>query len=107
MKTCIGLFLLACGLLFLISAAVSLFRFRTALNRMHGAALGDSLGLLLTLAGAVLLSPVTVSLPKLLLILFFFFLTSPVATHLIAKTEIEYHGELHRANREYKEEDRT
>ena len=104
MRTVIGLLLLLAGLVFLVSAALSLFRFRVTLNRMHGAALGDSLGLLLTLSGVAVLSPVSASLLKLLLILVFFFLTSPVATHLIAKTEIEFSDDGHR---DYEEEDRT
>ena len=104
MSIFIGIIFLIGGLLFLVSAVYSLFRFRFPLNRMHGAALGDSLGLILTLLGVAFLTGFTVSAWKLLLILAFFMLSSPVATHLIAKTEVELHGNSYW---EYEEEDRT
>ena len=100
----LGILCLAAGLFFLVSAVYSLFHFKTPLNRMHGAALGDSRGLLLTLLGVALLMGFTAAAWKLLLIAVFFMLTSPVATHLIAKTEVELHGNEYW---EYEEEDRT
>ena len=104
MRVVIGTVFLVGGLLFLASAVYSLFRFRFPLNRMHGAALGDSLGLILTLIGVAFLMGFTAVSWKLLLILVFFMLSSPVATHLIARTEVELHGNSYR---EYEEEDRT
>lgn len=104
MRNIVGLLCLAGGLFFLISAVYSLFRFRVPLNRMHGAALGDSLGLILTLLGVAVLMGFTAASWKLLLILAFFMFTSPVASHLIAKTEVELHGNDYW---EYEEEDRT
>lgn len=104
MRTIIGIVCLLGGLFFLASAVYSLFRFKAPLNRMHGAALGDSLGLILTLLGVAFLTGFTVSAWKLLLILAFFMLSSPVATHLIAKTEVELYGNEYW---EYEEEDRT
>ena len=104
MRTIIAHACLIGGLFFLLSAVYSLFRFRSPLNRMHGAALADSLGLLLTLLGVGLLMGFTASAWKLLLIAVFFMLSSPVATHLIAKAEVEIHGNSYR---EYEEEDRT
>ena len=104
MRVIIGVCFLIGGLLFLASAVYSLFHFRFPLNRMHGAALGDSLGLILTLIGVGFFMGFTAATWKLLLILVFFMLSSPVATHLIAKAEVEIHGNSYR---EYEEEDRT
>lgn len=97
-----SLFLLA-GLFFFFSAVLGLFRFDCVLNRMHAAALGDTMGLLLTVIGSVILRGFTAATLKLLLIPLFFFLTSPVTSHLIAKIEVLYHGNMYQ---EYQEEDR-
>ena len=43
--------LMALGLFFEISAVIGVFRFRCALNRMHAAALGDTMGIFLMLLG--------------------------------------------------------
>lgn len=104
MRMILGVLFLAGGLFFLVSAVYSLFRFHFPLNRMHGAALGDSMGLILTLVGTALLMGFTAAAWKLLLILAFFMLSSPVATHLIARAEVEFHGNDYW---EYEEEDRT
>ena len=99
-STILAFVFLALGTFFFLSEIIGLFRFRHTLNRMHAAALGDTLGLLCCIIGIVLLRGFSFASLKLILIPVFVFLTSPVTSHLLAKTEVEYHGN---GNGEYKE----
>mgnify|MGYP001001362536 CR=1 FL=1 len=76
------------GLLVFILSLIGVFRFKYVLNRMHAAALGDTLGLGLIVVGLIILSVNFFTSAKLLLIIFFFWLSSPIATHSIAKVEM-------------------
>src|SRR5574344_1919143 len=87
--TAVGLILFCFGLFVFFSAVLGLFRFRTALNRMHAAAVGDALGIFCVLAGLVLLHGLTLPAFKTLLILLFLWLTSPVTSHLLARMELD------------------
>lgn len=80
--------LLAFGLFILLTGVVAQYRFRYVLNRMHAASMGDSLGLFLViLALCVSLNDGWV-IVKLLLVGLFLWLTSPTASHLIARLEL-------------------
>lgn len=87
-----------------ITEVLGLFRFRYVLDRMHAAALGDTLGIFLVVLGVIILRGALLPSLKLLLIPVFLFLTSPVVTHLLAEAEVLEHG---CRNCEYREEDRT
>lgn len=83
----LGTVCLCGGLFFLVSAVVGNYRFKFALNRMHAAALGDTLGLLGVVLGICFyegLGPTTV---KLLAIVALLWITSPVSSHLIMLME--------------------
>ena len=95
-------FLLAAFLF--ITEVIGLFRFRYVLDRIHAAALGDTMGIALVVLGVIILRGAVLPGLKLLLIPIFLFLTSPVLTHLLAKAEVLEHR---CANCEYEEEDRT
>jgi multicomponent Na+:H+ antiporter subunit G len=84
----LGLALLAFGLFVFFSAVLGLYRLDYVLNRMHAAAVGDALGIFCILAGLILLHGWSLSALKTLLILVFLWLTSPVASHLIAEMEV-------------------
>lgn len=85
--TALGLAFLAFGAFTFFTAVLGLYRFDHALNRMHAAAVGDALGIFCILAGVIFLqAPETLAL-KTLLILVFLWITSPVASHLIAQVE--------------------
>ena len=76
------------GLFVLVTATLGLFRFRYVLNRIHATALADTLAVLTILAGLALawgFTPVTL---KLLAVVAFLWLTSPVASHLIGRLEV-------------------
>ena len=80
-------------------AAIAIFgtyRFKYVLNRMHAAALVDTLVILLSLIGLMFLSgevfastseTVFVTL-KLLLVVLFLWFASPVSSHLISRLEV-------------------
>lgn len=87
--TAAGLALLLFGLFVFFSAVLGLFRLKYVLNRMHAAAVGDALGIFCILAGLMLLHGWSLSAAKTLLIFLFLWLTSPVASHLIAEMEVQ------------------
>ncbi len=82
------------GLAVLISGVFGVFRFRYALNRIHAAALNDTVGIALTLLGVIVaegLSPIGI---RLALVAVFLWATSPVASHLLGRLEITANDEL-------------
>jgi len=75
------------GLCVYVIGVFGIFKFRFILNRMHSAAILDTMGLffiLLSLAVAKGFCAITI---KGFLILLFLWLTGPVSSHLIAKME--------------------
>ena len=74
------------GLLVFISAAIGVNKFKRALNRIHAAALGDTLGILFM--GLVVWKGISFASFKLLLVVLFFWLASPVAGHMISRLEV-------------------
>ena len=98
--TVLGLAVFLFGLFVLFTAVLGLFRFDYVLNRMHAAAVGDTLGLFCILIGLILFHGWSLSAAKTLLILVFLWLTSPVASHLIAEMEIWTISDIHSECRE-------
>lgn len=86
--------LIACSMFFFLSAAFGVNRFRHALNRIHAAALADTLGMLFLAAGLVIRRGFCFTSAKLLAIVFFFWIASPVASHMIGQLEIETDNDL-------------
>ena len=87
-----SLFILA-GLLVFISGVIGIFRIKYALNRLHSAAMLDSLGLLLITAGLIVIYGISYESVKLLLILGLFWIASPVCSHLLAALEVSTNPE--------------
>ena len=98
-----GICFLLSGFLF-VTEIIGLFRFRYVLDRMHAAALGDTMGIVFLVLGVIILRGAVLPGLKLLLIPLFLFLTSPVLTHMLAEAEVLNHG---CANCEYEEEIRA
>lgn len=86
--TGVGLTFLLFGLFVFFTAVLGLYRFDYVLNRMHAAAVGDALGIFCILIGLIFLHGITLPAFKTLLILVFLWMTSPVASHLIAEMEV-------------------
>lgn len=82
----VGLLLLGLGIFVLELFGV--YKFKYVLNRMHAAAMGDTLGLGAFLTGLILLSGFNITSVKLALIIVFLWLASPVASHLISRLEV-------------------
>ena len=83
-----GVGLLLLGLCVFALELFGVFKFKYVLNRMHAAAMGDTLGLGASLTGLILLSGWNITSVKLALILVFLWMASPVASHLIARLEV-------------------
>ena len=88
--------LIGVGLVFEICAVIGVFRFHYVLNRMHAAALGDTMGILMIMAGLAVASGVNLLSLKFVLIVFLFWTASPVASHLIGRLELATNEELDR-----------
>ena len=81
--------LVVAGLLFCSVGVFGLFRFKYAANRMHAAAVVDTLGISLCMIGFAISAPDLFSGLKILLVVVFWWLSSPVASHLLCRLEIE------------------
>ena len=77
----IGLFVFLCSIL-------GIYRFKYAMNRMHAAALGDTMGIFFVVLGLLILGQDIFHMAKYALIILFFWLSRPISTHLIAKVEL-------------------
>ena len=83
----VGGVLILLGVVDIVLAVLGTFRFKYVLNRMHASAMADTLGVLLVLAGLMVLSGLSALSLKLLAIILFMWLASPVMSHLIARAE--------------------
>lgn len=83
----IGAGLLACGLGIFVIEIFGIFHLNYALNRMHAAAMGDTLGISFSLIGLMLFSGLNFTTVKMGLIVVFFWFASPVASHMLARLE--------------------
>ncbi|MBE5797635.1 MAG: monovalent cation/H(+) antiporter subunit G [Clostridiales bacterium] len=86
--------LTAGGLFCLLSGVVGVYKFRYALSRVHAAALLDTVGILLMLLGVIIATGFTVASAKMLVVIAFLWLTSPVSGHLIGRMEVTINDEL-------------
>ncbi len=83
-----GAFLLLFGLSIFAIEMVGVFRFKYVLNRMHAAAMGDTLGIGFSLAGLIVMNGFNFTSLKLFLVIVFLWFASPVSSHLIARLEV-------------------
>ncbi len=86
MKEIIVLILVLLGSLFILIAAIGVFRFKDVFNSMHATTKATSFGLLLILAGVALHFLTFIVVIKAVLIVAFIYLTAPLAAHAIAQT---------------------
>lgn len=77
--------LVGAGVFFLLAGALGLIRFPDLYSRMHAAGKCDTLGQLLLLTGLALHQGLELTSLKLLIVAGFIFITSPTATHAIAR----------------------
>ena len=83
----IGTVLLLSGLFVFVIEIVGIFRMNYVLNRMHAAAMGDTMGLFLMMAGVCVFSGFNFTTLKLILVVILFWIASPVSSHMTALLE--------------------
>lgn len=84
----VGALFILCGLSIFIIEMVGVFRFKYVLNRMHAAALGDTLGIGFSMLGLIVMSGFNFTSFKLLCVIAFLWFSSPTSSHLIASLEV-------------------
>ena len=77
--------LLLAGLAIEITSILGVNRFHYSINRMHAAGMGDTLGLMLICLAAIVYNGLDVTALKIILVVAFFWLTAPVAGHLLGR----------------------
>lgn len=114
-----GAFFLLTGLAIFVLEIIGVFRFKYVLNRMHAAAMGDTLGISFSLVGLMIFSGLNFTTLKMMLIVIFLWFASPVSSHLLARLEVvtneklDHHcknydlAELERELKEEKKEEET
>ena len=78
----------AAGLIVLFISIFGTFRFNYSLNRMHSAAMCDTLILMLFITGLIIASGIDLLSIKFVLILIVQWCTSPVVSHIFVKTKL-------------------
>lgn len=89
-----GCAFLAGGIFIFFTELFGLFRFHYVLNRMHAAAMGDTLGIGACLFGLIIFSGFNFTSLKLLLIIIFLWFASPVSSHVLSRLEISTNENL-------------
>lgn len=89
-----GLLCLFIGIIIFLIEMIGVFRFHYVLNRMHAAAIGDTFGIGICLTGLMILSGLNFTTLKIGLIIIFFWLASPVSSHLISRLEVTTYEKL-------------
>lgn len=82
-----GVGLLFAGIAIFAVQILGVFKFKYVLNRMHAAAMGDTLGIGISLAGLMILSGFNFTTLKMGMVILFLWCASPVSSHLIARLE--------------------
>ncbi len=87
-KLIIASVLFILGTLLYIIATIGVLKFKYVLNRMHVAAIGDTLGIFLMVLGAAFYYGISFNTLKVIMVLLVFWLASPVSSHFLAKLEV-------------------
>ena len=89
-----GSVFLLIGLVIFFTEIFGVFHFRYVLNRMHATAMGDTLGISSCMTGLMIFSGCNYTTLKLLLIVVFLWLASPVSSHVLARLEVATNDNL-------------
>lgn len=81
-----SLFLLA-GMVIFFTELFGVFHFKYVLNRMHAAAMGDTLGVGSCLVGLMIFSGINFTTLKLFFVIVFLWFASPVSSHVLSRLE--------------------
>lgn len=86
-KIITGSAFLLCGVVIFFTELFGVFHFKYVLNRMHAAAMGDTLGITSCLIGLMIFSGFNFTSLKILLIIIFLWFASPVSSHVLSRLE--------------------
>ena len=75
------------GLIFLFISLAGTFKFGYSLNRLHAAAICDTLVLMLSVTGCIIASGINILSVKFLLIILIQWCTSPLVSHIFVKAK--------------------
>lgn len=81
----VSILLMAGGVFFMLVGSIGLIRLPDFYTRVHAAGKVDTLGVLMFVAGMIVYTGFSLDSAKLLLIFIFVALTSPVASHALAR----------------------
>lgn len=81
--------LLGLGVLCALVGIFGVFKFKFVMNRMHCAAIIDTIALALILSGLMVAGGTSAYIPKLLVIILIFWIGSPIASHLVGRMEVD------------------
>lgn len=87
---CIGF-----GLICILFAIFGVYKFRFVMNRMHCAAIIDTLGMAGIVAGLMLAGASMEYIPKLFAVVLILWVGSPIASHLVGRLEITTDETIH------------
>ena len=90
----LGSAFLLIGMVVFAIEVFGIFRLNCALNRLHLAALGDTLGISSCMIGLMIMEGFTFTTLKMALVILFFWMASPVSSHLLANLEITTYADL-------------
>lgn len=90
----VGIVLILCGLIVFGLEIFGVFKFGYVLNRMHAAAMGDTLGIALSMLGLIVLCGLNFTSLKMILVVVFLWFASPVASHMLTRFEVATNEEL-------------
>lgn len=94
LKYLIAMVLLLVGVGIACIATFGVFKFKYVLNRMHAAAMCDTLALMISLLGIAFIYGFSFTTLKLVVIICMLWLASPVSSHLIARLEVATNEEI-------------
>lgn len=90
----VGIALILCGMIVFGIEIFGVFKFGYVLNRMHAAAMGDTLGIALSMLGLIVLCGLNFTSLKMVLVVVFLWFASPVASHMLTRFEVATNEEL-------------
>lgn len=83
----VGSVFIAAGIVIFFTELFGVFHFKYVLNRMHAAAMGDTLGISACLIGLMIFSGLNFTTLKMFLIIVFLWFASPVSSHVLSRLE--------------------
>ena len=86
--------LMGFGMICFLTAVIGNLRFGFVLNRIHSAGVGDTLGVLSVVLSLTVASGLRMETLKLILVLVFLWIASPVSTHFLSQVEYFLGGRL-------------